>query len=306
MTQWLKQSTAATVKMGPFLSSIDGDTEMTGLTIAQASIRLSKNGGAFAQSNNSAGATHDEKAYYGVPLDTTDTGTLGRLKAAVHVATAEAVWQDFMVVPANVWDSMFGGTDLLDVSTVQWTGTAVTAPNTAGTPIVDVTRISGTAVTAASGRMEVNTTHWRGTAVATPAVAGVPSVDSIAVSGTTPSTAANLAAAVRDVDNTTPAASSIGEAINAINTTAETATAIQAGFDNNQAAYANAIWLYVVNGSHTALGVMRGMRAWLFGAKSGAASLTPVFKDPESGTAVITGVAVSVTGDRDASTLNLG
>jgi hypothetical protein len=115
MANWLKQSTATTVKMGPFLSSTDGDTEMTSLTIAQASIRLTKNGAGFAQTHNSAGATHDEKGYYGVPLDDTDTNTLGRLRVAIHVATSLAVWQDFFVVPANVFDSLIGGTANLKV-----------------------------------------------------------------------------------------------------------------------------------------------------------------------------------------------
>lgn len=115
MANWLKQSTAATVKMGPFLDSTDGNSEETGLTIAQADIRLTKNGGAFAQTNNATGATHDEHGYYGVPLDTTDTDTLGRLRVAIHVTGALAVWQDFFVVPANVFDSLIAGTADLKV-----------------------------------------------------------------------------------------------------------------------------------------------------------------------------------------------
>jgi hypothetical protein len=126
MTQWLKQSTAATIKMGPFLDSTDGDTEMTGLTISQADIRLTKNGGAFAQTNNAAGATHDENGFYGVPLDTTDTNTLGTLKVFIHEATALSVWQDFMVVPANVWDSFFGA-DKLQVHVDEMTAGIITA-----------------------------------------------------------------------------------------------------------------------------------------------------------------------------------
>ena len=63
----LKQSTAATVKLGPFIDDSDGKTAETALTIAQADIRLSKNGGDFAQTNNTAGATHDENGYYDIP-----------------------------------------------------------------------------------------------------------------------------------------------------------------------------------------------------------------------------------------------
>jgi len=109
----LKQSTAVTVKMGPFLDDTDGKTEETGLSIGQSDIKLSKNGGSFAQSNNSAGASHDTNGYYGVPLDTTDTNTLGTLRVFIHKSGALPVWQDFMVIPANVYDSLVGGSDKL-------------------------------------------------------------------------------------------------------------------------------------------------------------------------------------------------
>ena len=126
MTQLLKQSTAATIKIGPFVDSTDGVTAETGLTISQADIRLSKNGGAFAQTNNATGATHDENGYYGVPLDTTDTNTLGRLRVAVNESGSLPVWQDFMVVNANVYDSLIGGSDNLQVDTVQIEGSDAT------------------------------------------------------------------------------------------------------------------------------------------------------------------------------------
>jgi hypothetical protein len=112
MAQWIKQSTAATVKLGPFLDDTDGKTAETSLTILQADIRLSKNGGDFTQSNNVAGAIHDENGYYDVPLNATDTNTLGTLRVAISESGALPVWQDYMVVPANVWDSMFGATTL--------------------------------------------------------------------------------------------------------------------------------------------------------------------------------------------------
>lgn len=122
----LKQSTAATVKVGPFLDSGDGDTVEGSLTISQADIRLSKNGGNYAQKNESSAATHDELGYYDVDLDTTDTGTLGHLRVAVHESGALSVWEDFWVWPANVYDSLFGGSDYLDVNTVQVEGSDAT------------------------------------------------------------------------------------------------------------------------------------------------------------------------------------
>jgi len=112
--QWLKQSTAVTVKLGPFLDESDGKTAETGLTISQADVRLSKNGGNFAQKSSASACTHDESGWYDCALDATDTGTLGRLVVAVHESGALPVWREFVVVPANVWDSFFGS-DLLQV-----------------------------------------------------------------------------------------------------------------------------------------------------------------------------------------------
>lgn len=123
----LKQSTAATIKLGPFVDSTDGVTPETGLTISQADIRLSKNGGAFAQSNNIAGAVHDENGWYGIPLDTTDTGTLGRLQVAVYESGALPCFSDFMVVPANVYDSLVAGTDVLTADVTQIGGVTQSA-----------------------------------------------------------------------------------------------------------------------------------------------------------------------------------
>ena len=122
----LKQSTAATIKLGPFIDDTNGKTAEDSLTISQADIRLSKNGGDFAQTNNSAGATHDELGYYNVPLDTTDTGTLGRLRVAVSESGALPVWQDFLVVTANVYDTLCS-TDTFDVNVATMADDVITA-----------------------------------------------------------------------------------------------------------------------------------------------------------------------------------
>lgn len=132
MSQWIEQASATSVNMGPFLDEDDGKATEEALAIAQADIRISKNGGAFAQSNNAAGAAHDENGYYIVPLDATDTNTLGSLRVSIHEAGALPVWQDFMIVPTNVWDSMFGA-DKLQVHTAEITAGLVTAPIEIGT-----------------------------------------------------------------------------------------------------------------------------------------------------------------------------
>ena len=125
MPNWLNQSTAADIGMGPFLDETDGKTAETALTITQPDIRLKKNGGAWAQKNAAQTLSHEEAGWYEVSLDTTDTNTLGQLIVAIHESGALPVWREFMVVPANVYDSLVGGTEWLEATTLaQKTSTA--------------------------------------------------------------------------------------------------------------------------------------------------------------------------------------
>ena len=123
----LKQGTAATVVLGPFVDETDGHTAETGLTISQADVRLSKNGGAFAQKNDTNACSHMENGYYSCQLDATDTGTLGRLVVAVSKSGALPVWKEFMVVPANVYDALVGGSDRLEVDAVEISSSSTAA-----------------------------------------------------------------------------------------------------------------------------------------------------------------------------------
>lgn len=126
MSCWLKQSTAVDIAFGPFLDSADGNTVEGALTITQPDIRLKKNGGAWAQKNAAQTLTHEENGWYEIALNATDTDTLGILIVAVHESGALPVWREFLVVPANVYDSFFS-TDLLQVDLTQWLGVAPNA-----------------------------------------------------------------------------------------------------------------------------------------------------------------------------------
>src|SRR3972149_4390780 len=156
MDGWLKQSTAVTLKIGPFVDSTDGNTAETALTIAQADVRLSKNGGNIAHKTEATSCTHDELGMYDCPVDATDTGTLGRLDLVVAETGALVVRHTYMVVPANVWDSLFGA-DALQVDVAQWLGTAVATPTVAGVPEVDLTHVAGTVQTAGDLKASLNT-----------------------------------------------------------------------------------------------------------------------------------------------------
>lgn len=104
----LRQGTIATVNIGPFVDQTDGNTEEVALTITQADVLLSKNGGAFTQKTEATSATHDDGGYYQVALDTTDTGTLGSLKLKVHMSGALYVFDEFMVVSQDYYDGKYG------------------------------------------------------------------------------------------------------------------------------------------------------------------------------------------------------
>ncbi len=113
--QFLKQSTAVTLMLGPFLDDTDGKTYETGLTLASGNIRLSKNGGAFATTASAISLTHNECGWYSGTFNTTDTNTAGRLLVTVSGAGALPVWREFMVLPSMIYDSFVGGTASLTV-----------------------------------------------------------------------------------------------------------------------------------------------------------------------------------------------
>ena len=81
----LKADTAVTLKIGPFLDETNGKDAETGLTITQAEVRLSKNGGDIAQKNEGANCSHDELGIYGCPIAGNDTNPDGRLHLWVPV-----------------------------------------------------------------------------------------------------------------------------------------------------------------------------------------------------------------------------
>lgn len=123
MTIYLKQSTAGQeIPLGYFVDSTDGNTEETALTINNTDIKLWKTGSTTLASKNSGGATHISNGVYYATLDATDTNTLGSMVIFVHVTGSLSVKLDCMVLAANVYDSLIGGGDTLDVNTTTFLG----------------------------------------------------------------------------------------------------------------------------------------------------------------------------------------
>lgn len=110
---FLRQSAAATLRLGPFLDKTDGVTEETGLSMAATDVQLSKGGGAFGNKNDATAPVHDEEGWYSCVLDATDTATLGILIVKVQAAATHLpVWHSFVVVPADVYVTLVAGTGL--------------------------------------------------------------------------------------------------------------------------------------------------------------------------------------------------
>ncbi len=115
--QWLKQSTSVDVNFGPFIDDTDFKSTLSGLS---PSTSISKNGAAYG-----AGPTgsHQSDGHYSITLSTTHTNTLGSLRVMCKATGALSVWRDFQVVPANVYDSLVGGSDTLQADVTQFGGT---------------------------------------------------------------------------------------------------------------------------------------------------------------------------------------
>jgi hypothetical protein len=127
----LKQSTATTLLIGPFLDDTDGKTAETALTISQADVLLWKEGGTtLAQKNESTSATHRSHGLYTVPIDATDTNTLGVLTVSVQESGALPVRQDYEVVTADEFDRKFAIVGAVPALGIIDRGTAQSATST--------------------------------------------------------------------------------------------------------------------------------------------------------------------------------
>jgi hypothetical protein len=135
--RWLRQSTSVDVPIGPFVDATDGVTAETALTITQPDVRLKKGAAAWAQKAAAQTLSHEENGFYEVTLDATDTNTLGLLRLAVFETGAAPVWEDFLVLEANVYDALVAGTDFMYTSPYNQvfsiSGTTLTAKKRDGT-----------------------------------------------------------------------------------------------------------------------------------------------------------------------------
>lgn len=128
----LKTNTAVRVSVGPFLDYEEGtpETALTvtnttcemiitpndGSAVTRTAITLSVSGG----DNDMVHITNDVGGYYDLELTQTQTNFLGRMRLAFTDADVHmSLWEDFLVVSANIFNTLVVGSDYLDVATVE-------------------------------------------------------------------------------------------------------------------------------------------------------------------------------------------
>lgn len=163
--QYLKADTNTEVLIGPAVAVGDGFTPVTTLSLSTADeAEIIKYGGATpltvtSISANGFAAITGADGYYTLDITTGNSDTEGFLTVLINDdSLILPIRVDFMVVNANVYDSLFAAatTDYLQTDVAQWLGTAAATPTTAGVPEVDVTFVSGTAQTANDNGADIN------------------------------------------------------------------------------------------------------------------------------------------------------
>lgn len=167
MVMWLRQSTAAKVIVGPFVDETDGFTAETGLTLAAMDdAELVKHGSASVVDISGRTFTHIQGGQYALDLSTSDTDTLGRVRIFFRDAgTARPLAMDFMVVPAQVYDSLIAYTAQLGVDVIAVSGDSTAADNLeAGLEGVVTGTVStgSTTTVVTTGLSETTDDHYNG------------------------------------------------------------------------------------------------------------------------------------------------
>lgn len=173
MTGWLKQSTSVSVVIGPVWATADGSLKADlAYNASGINCDVYKNGTkADVTLANSAGDGYfragSGESLYLLTLSTGHTDTLGAFTISLSATGYYMKPQHYMVVPANVWDSMFGA-DTLKCEVVEISGDTAAADNLESycdgtTPIpANAIQISGDATAADNCELMFDGTGYAG------------------------------------------------------------------------------------------------------------------------------------------------
>lgn len=137
--RFLKQNTATRVTVGPFLDVTDGKSPELSLTVTGChltlmvddagvpTLALDADATASGGNNDMVHVTGDNAGFYDLELTAAQVNYVGRAMLAVIDDDVHLpVFHEFMIVPANVYDSFFG-TDKLQVHADEITNDLITA-----------------------------------------------------------------------------------------------------------------------------------------------------------------------------------
>ena len=109
MSQILRHSTACVTAIGPFVDFTDGATSEEALTVTNAEIFLSKNGGGAGAKNDATDLGHLNGGMYSLTLDTSDTDTVGRLDVIINDTANDArpVMGHYQIIEEAIYDALY-------------------------------------------------------------------------------------------------------------------------------------------------------------------------------------------------------
>lgn len=129
----LKQSTQVDVLIGPLID--DGDFKSVEESVAYNAAGIdvdvvkgvTKADVTLANSSGDGYWRHVANGYYALTLSTTDTATLGHLRVTFEATGVLPCWEYYVVVPANVYDSLVAGSDKLYTDAVEISSSSTAA-----------------------------------------------------------------------------------------------------------------------------------------------------------------------------------
>jgi len=227
--RFLRSNTAVIVTVGPFYDKTDGVTIETALTITNERITLTADtdagsaptnildnitGATAATANDLNYITGNDAGMMQLELAAADVNRVGRMFLSItDAANHVPVFHEFFVLPQAIYDWFTGVIVPLPANVTQWLGTAAATPTTAGVPEVDLTFITGVAVSTTTAQLGVNAVQAGGTAwgsgaitaasIATGAIdADALAADTITAAKVAADVSAEIADAVWDEDAT--------------------------------------------------------------------------------------------------------
>lgn len=167
MIQYLRQSTAVTVMIGPLVDATDGYTPETAIALAANELDAYKQNSATTVDLSGNTWAHVARGMYSLALTASNTDTAGLLSVIMLDTACRPFRADFIVLPTQVWDSLFAG-DLLQVDVTQIAGSTSAATNQSSGAdcLVTGTVVSGSStVTVKTDLTEATNDHFNGRTV---------------------------------------------------------------------------------------------------------------------------------------------